>query len=549
MYLLLVSFLAGLLSVLAPCVLPVLPVILWGSLWTQRRRRPLLIILSTWICIVLFTVLLKISTIFINVPPQIWTSISAIIIILYGITLLRPNGWEHFQTFIWLHNANKLLDKATTHTGVRWDILLGASLGPVFASCSPTYAILLSTVFPQSIRLGIGYTLVYAFGFCLLLSLIAYGGRAVVKKLRRAANPYGWFKKVLWLLLILTGILIASGTVKKLETALLDSGFWDATKLEQKLLQWFDASDMTGQVDQQLPSDSANSPWLRALNAHYVAPEFSWLENRLNTSGRSSLQELRGKVVIIDFRTYSCINCIRTLPYLKKLYETYVDDGLVIIGVHAPEFQFERVLKNVQKAVEEYGLTYPVVQDNTFTTRRAYNNHYWPAKYIIDKDGYVRYTHFGEGNYEETEQVVQALLWIDQAGVLEETWPSSNASKTPETYLWTERRARFSDWATDRDHARWLWGTRWDEPEKIVSLSSGAAIFLNAVASEVHLVMGSNWDQSVSATVLVDGNVYTTFQVSEKTLYTLFQNIEFGSHAVEIHFDQSWVEAYAFTFW
>jgi len=130
----------------------------------------------------------------------------------------------------------------------------------------------------------------------------------------------------------------------------------------------------------------------------------------LNTSGRSSLQELRGKVVIIDFRTYSCINCIRTLPYLKKLYETYVDDGLVIIGVHAPEFQFERVLKNVQKAVEEYGLTYPVVQDNTFTTRRAYNNHYWPAKYIIDKDGYVRYTHFGEGNYEETEQVVQALL-------------------------------------------------------------------------------------------------------------------------------------------
>jgi len=238
MYLLLVSFLAGLLSVLAPCVLPVLPVILWGSLWTQRRRRPLLIILSTWICIVLFTVLLKISTIFINVPPQIWTSISAIIIILYGITLLRPNGWEHFQTFIWLHNANKLLDKATTHTGVRWDILLGASLGPVFASCSPTYAILLSTVFPQSIRLGIGYTLVYAFGFCLLLSLIAYGGRAVVKKLRRAANPYGWFKKVLWLLLILTGILIASGTVKKLETALLDSGFWDATKLEQKLLQW-----------------------------------------------------------------------------------------------------------------------------------------------------------------------------------------------------------------------------------------------------------------------------------------------------------------------
>jgi len=119
---------------------------------------------------------------------------------------------------------------------------------------------------------------------------------------------------------------------------------------------------------------------------------------------------LRGKVVVIDFWTYSCINCIRTLPYLEKLYQTYKDWGLVVIGVHAPEFQFERNIRNVQTAVKKYGLSYPVVQDNDFLTWRAFHNYYRPAKYIIDKDGIVRYQHFGEGAYRQTEEVIQSLL-------------------------------------------------------------------------------------------------------------------------------------------
>jgi len=122
------------------------------------------------------------------------------------------------------------------------------------------------------------------------------------------------------------------------------------------------------------------------------------------------MKELEGKVVLVDFWTYSCINCIRTLPYLQSWHEEYADDGLVILGVHAPEFQFERKFENVQRAVQDFGLSYPVVQDNEKTLWKAYFNRYWPAKYLIDKNGVVRYTHFGEGEYEETEENIVKLL-------------------------------------------------------------------------------------------------------------------------------------------
>lgn len=174
MSLLLLSFLAGILSVLAPCVLPVLPVILGGSLGTQKRYRPLIIVTSTAVCIVLFTLLLKVSTALIGIPQYVRTLVSSVIIILYGVTLLRPTLWERIAVLIGANKANSLVTAAKMYTGIRGDVLLGASLGPIFASCSPTYALLLSVVFPHSILAGIGYTSVYAFGFGLLLLALAY---------------------------------------------------------------------------------------------------------------------------------------------------------------------------------------------------------------------------------------------------------------------------------------------------------------------------------------------------------------------------------------
>ena len=164
------------------------------------------------------------------------------------------------------------------------------------------------------------------------------------------------------------------------------------------------------------PEDTANGTG-RTGNEP-LAPEltgvFSWINSEPLT-----LEELRGDVVLIDFWTYTCINCIRTLPYLKDWHEKYADLGLTIIGVHTPEFEFEKKKENVIDAVAEYGLKYPVVQDNDFGTWRAYSNRYWPAKYLIDKDGYIRYTHFGEGAYQETEEKIRELLMETSSGVEE----------------------------------------------------------------------------------------------------------------------------------
>jgi len=142
----------------------------------------------------------------------------------------------------------------------------------------------------------------------------------------------------------------------------------------------------------------------------YPAPEFTGLENWINSSEIRSMRELRGKVVLIDFWTFGCINCIHTLPHVQKWHQAYKDHGLVVLGIHAPEFNYERKLENVIAAVKWFGLTFPVAIDNKFKLWRAYKNRFWPAMYLVDKDGIVRYMHFGEGRYQETEAAIIYLL-------------------------------------------------------------------------------------------------------------------------------------------
>nr|WP_307601152.1 thioredoxin family protein [Variovorax boronicumulans] len=145
------------------------------------------------------------------------------------------------------------------------------------------------------------------------------------------------------------------------------------------------------------------------------APEFVGIEKWLN-SGPLTMQGLAGKVVLVDFWTYTCINCIRTLPHVVRWYETYKDQGFVVVGVHSPEFAYERSTRNVQDAIERFDIRYPVAQDNGFTTWKAYNNQYWPAFYLVDAKGQVMRQHFGEGEYAEMEAVIQALLARKAAG-------------------------------------------------------------------------------------------------------------------------------------
>ncbi len=236
MVLALLSMFAWMLTVLAPCVLPVLPVIMWWSLATQKWYKPLIIIGSAWIFIVIFTLLLKATTAFITIPDSFWWTISGIIIILYGLTLLFPTARTYIIDKVWWNKMHTFAHKAKQKGTIRWDILLGASLWPIFATCSPTYALLLWIVFPQSFALGTVYVILYTIGFVFLLSLVTYWWRAIIKRLHRATDSSGWFKKFLWALLILTGILIMWWWIKDFQTWMLDQWIWDTTHIENRLI-------------------------------------------------------------------------------------------------------------------------------------------------------------------------------------------------------------------------------------------------------------------------------------------------------------------------
>jgi len=237
MILALLSILAWMLTILAPCVLPVLPVIMWWSLSGKKWYKPLIIIGSASLFIVIFTWLLKASTALIAIPSSFWLYVSWGIITLYGITLVWPHIWEKTAQILWLHKSHKIAQQAKQKWTIWGDIILWASLGPIFATCSPTYALLLWLVFPQSFVLGMLYIVLYALGFGFVLTAVTYGWRALIRKLHRATAADGKFKKILWIVLIITGILIMTGLFKSIETWLLDKGIGDFTNIEYQLIE------------------------------------------------------------------------------------------------------------------------------------------------------------------------------------------------------------------------------------------------------------------------------------------------------------------------
>ena len=238
--LLLISFIAGILTVLAPCILPLLPVIVGGSLegGTASRSRALVIISSLGVSLVLFTLLLKASTVFIMVPQSFWGSVSGGIVIAFGLVLLFPGMWERLPFVNRLNrSSNQLLSSGYQRGGFLGAIIMGAALGPVFSACSPTYFIVLASVLPASFALGVLYLAVYVLGLCLTLFLVSLLGQRLADRLGFAADPKGIFKRVLGVLFVLVGIAVITGADKTLQIKILDTGFLDVTKLEQKLLE------------------------------------------------------------------------------------------------------------------------------------------------------------------------------------------------------------------------------------------------------------------------------------------------------------------------
>ena len=308
------------------------------------------------------------------------------------------------------------------------------------------------------------------------------------------------------------------------------------------------------------------------LADHGQAPDFRDIALWLN-SEPLSLADLRGNVVLIDFWTYSCVNCLRTLPHLKRWHETYRDAGLVIVGVHSPEFAFGREADNVSDAVADLDVQYAVALDNDFSTWQAWGNQFWPAQYFIDKRGHVRFFHFGEGAYEESEEVIRVLLAEDadtgdlpDRAVSEIEEPSPRERRTPELYLGYERLANYVGGPITPDEqatysmAETLpldgltFGGRWTvEAERSVA-GAEASLQLRFQGGAVHLVLG-NGSEPKTVEVFLDGEPRGAIKVTDYELYTLAETGDMRAdpallqkdHLLELRFSPG-TEAYAFTF-
>jgi thiol-disulfide isomerase/thioredoxin len=312
------------------------------------------------------------------------------------------------------------------------------------------------------------------------------------------------------------------------------------------------------------------------LPVFFKAPNFIGTQDWFNTPGDQplSIDQLRGQVVLVDFWTYTCINCIRTLPYVEAWYRRYHRDGFTVVGVHTPEFPFEREAGNVQRAIGDFGLTYPVVQDNEAATWNAYHNQYWPAKYLIDSSGRVRLVHFGEGSYSETEDAIRGLL--TEAGDrslgahAQARVQRPDPRSTPESYLGAARAARFANGpilpgrqrfddvpATSLASDQLAYGGAWTIGRESATAGEGATLELNFSARRVFLVLGSP-GQPRTMRVLLDGKPIPdsaagpdvhggVVTISNQRLYRLVDLPHPGRHVLTLR-PEAGIEGYAFTF-
>ncbi|MCR4368873.1 MAG: thioredoxin family protein, partial [archaeon] len=343
-------------------------------------------------------------------------------------------------------------------------------------------------------------------------------------------------------------------------------------------------------VDSTKANIGAPEPIVVDKSGFQKAPELTGLAGYINTDSNISLSALEGKVVLIDFWTYSCINCIRTIPYLNSWHEKYADDGLVIIGVHSPEFEFEKKKENVQNAVDEYNIKYQVVLDNDFATWRAYANRYWPHKFLVDAQGYIRYDHIGEGSYGETEEKIVELLKEknsapdDQMGLAEIEGTDFSKIATPEIYfgynffrpqspqigniegVHTEQQTAYeypsrASRETFRDNTPYLGGT-WTVLGDYSKLNSETGMVgLVFTAKKANIVAGA--PKGAQLTIMLDGaqileSEYGSdveladgkpiVRISEQRLYNIVDAKNYSKKTLEFKISGEGFELYTFTF-
>jgi cytochrome c biogenesis protein CcdA/thiol-disulfide isomerase/thioredoxin len=561
MLLLLISFFAGVLTILAPCVLPVLPVMVGGTLSgkSRDRARPYVIVISLAISIVFFTLLLKVSTLLVNLSPNVLTDFSGGLLIALGISAAIPELWEKLVVAVNFEAASlRFLGKSEKSQSQYFGpIVTGVALGPVFSSCSPTYAFILASVLPSSFAAGLIYLIAYTLGLVAILLVILLTGRKYITRYPWAINTHSLFRRSLGLLFIVIGVAFITGYQVKAELWVANHLPFDETRIERVLL--------ATQPRHTITHNLGNAD---ILNVQPVpAPQLQGLTNWIN-SPPLTLTQLKGKVVLVDFWTYSCINCMRTLPYLEKWYQAYQDKGFVILGIETPEFAFEHNPANVDAAVKSDGIHYPVASDNNYETWNAYDNDSWPADYLIDKSGNIRYVSLGEGDYSQTEQAIQLLLGIHAPLKTPSGTVPISQNQTPETYFGTNRDqnyvgspalndgiATFTP-ATSLSQNQWTLGGTWNIGAQPITAQASDTLRFNVSAKDVYMVASNANGASNPVTVSLPTDVAGQYgsdapggmvTVNSARLYHIVSLKQFGTTTVTLHVPAG-VSLYTFTF-
>ncbi len=568
MILFLLAWLGGVLTILSPCILPVLPFVF------ARADRPFLkngLPLLSGMAVT-FAAIATLATVGGSwaVHANAYGRAAALVLLaLFGLTLLFPALADRLtQPLVGL--GDRLSARAGTEPGVGSSLLLGVATGLLWAPCAgPILGLILTGAAIKGASASTTFLLLaYALGAATSLAAALLVGGRVFAAMKRSLGAGEWIRRVLGALVLAGVAAIALGLdtgfltrISAAQTASLEEGLLSRTGMGR-------ATQATPVAGSDLPVEGMMPP---------LAGATLWLNSPPLTR-----DELRGKVVLVDFWTYSCINCLRALPYVKAWAAKYGPHGLVVIGVHAPEFAFEKDPANVRRAVKTLGVTYPVALDNDYAIWQAFGNQYWPAHYFIDAQGRIRHHHFGEGDYAGSEKVIQQLL--AEAGRTDvpggvaapaatgaEAAADMDAMQSPETYIGYGRAQNFASGPVKQDVAASYetsyplavnqWGLSGDWTvgrEKAVLAKAGGAISFRFHARDLHLVMGAGKPVRIRVTIDghkpgadhgVDIDADGNGVVREQRLYQLVrQQGPIQDHTFRIEFRDPGVEAFSFTF-
>jgi len=582
------AFLAGAATAITPCVLPVLPALLSAS-GTGGRRRPIGIVCGLTLTHTVTIVGIASVVDGVGVGDGTLRTVAIAVLALFGVTLLVPRAAE------WVQLRLTFLQRLAPRRDAQgfWSGLpVGGALGFVYAPCAGPILAAVISVSASSGTTGkiVAVAVAYGLGSALVLLGLALGGRRLMDRVRRGGRG-ATLQRGFGAVMLLTAVLMFTSVDLRFQEALAShfpsfltnptGGLEKTRAVSDQLAELrgkpkFDA-EVVAAVKRTAGDDAAlpgvRTPDLPVLGA---APEFADTQRWFNTTPLT-MAGLRGRVVLVDFWTYTCINCLRTLPYIKAWDARYRRQGLTIVGVHTPEFAFERKDSNVSAAIERQGLRYPIVQDNEYGTWNAFSNQAWPAKYLIDARGRVRYAHVGEGEYEQTEAAIRTLLAeagdrrLGAAAKARGRIETVGHRATPETYLGSARARGFSpvgptDGTRDYKAAApaalrqsvFSLGGRWRVDRESARAVLGATITARVVGKAVYLVLASDGDRPRRVHVDLDGRPIAQADAGEdvrdgvvtvhrQRLYRLVKLDSLAEHVLTLRLDAG-MSGFAFTF-